>query len=238
MYSLQGMALYWWKSAHFCCFSSRAQLGTLVGTEIPQGRGLWKMNWMALVFSRDSRADSVLIRTGDLEVRSAGPRRRGLYVMPFVPLFAQRTRPSLKRQEPNSRSSQEIQGFRLRPKTLWGPLLASWVEMALGGLCWPHRWSWPLGASAGLIGGVGPLGPPWPLPLGQSSGHPYACLGYPPLGVGPFNVPTLQVWPCGFPGSLKLPPAFGSFTADKSWRPLWSILGGLGLWAVSSLPWA
>lgn len=47
----------------------------------------------------------------------------------------------------------------------------------------------PVGASTGLMGGVGPLGPPWPLPLGQSSGHPHACLGYSPLGVGPFNVP-------------------------------------------------
>lgn len=46
----------------------------------------------------------------------------------------------------------------------------------------------PVGASAGLMGGVGPLRSPWPLPLGQSSGHPLACLGYPPLGVGPFNV--------------------------------------------------
>lgn len=48
-------------SAHFCCFSSRGRLGTLVGTEIPRGRGLWKMNWLAIVFSRYSRVDSVLI---------------------------------------------------------------------------------------------------------------------------------------------------------------------------------
>ena len=60
---------------------------------------------------------------------------------------------------------------------LWGGALwASWVGLVLWG-------------AAGLMGRVGPLGPPWPLPLGQSSGHPLACLGYPPLGVGPFNVP-------------------------------------------------
>lgn len=60
---------------------------------------------------------------------------------------------SHKEQGPHSRGKNPTPGV---PKKYKG---SASDQRLCGGLCWPHGWRWPLEASAGLIGGVGPWGP-------------------------------------------------------------------------------